>query len=85
MSFYLKALRGVFVSDNSNHGTRLQQVETLRQKLVNEGYQPSEAEHFIKVALGSRKIERLDNRELDTVIEYLEKQIEIAQKCKNLF
>lgn len=85
MSFYLKTLKGVFIPGKSNHGTRLQQIEKLKQKLVSEGYQPSEAEHFLKVALGSRQIENLDNRELDTVIQNLEAQIKIAQKCKNLF
>lgn len=85
MSFYLKALRGVFVSEKNDQGSRLQKLEKLQQKLVDEGYQPSEAEHFVRAAVGSGNLQSLDNNQLDAVIKNLEAQIKIAQKCKNIF
>ncbi|ABO51499.1 hypothetical protein Dred_2996 [Desulforamulus reducens MI-1] len=85
MTYYQKALKGTLVSDKGEQRTRLQKIEELKQKIVGEGYQPSEAEHFLKMAAGSRKIENLDNQELDKVIERLEAQITIAQKCKSMF
>lgn len=84
MSFSFKALGGILASEGSVEITRLQKIGELKQKLVDEGYQPSEAEHFVKLAAGSKKLSDLDNKGLDSVIEQLTVQIKIAQQCKNI-
>ncbi|RYD07033.1 hypothetical protein N752_00190 [Desulforamulus aquiferis] len=63
----------------------MERIEVLKLKLVKEGYQPSESEYFIKSALGTAKVSEMSVEQLDIAIEALEKQILIAQKCKQLF
>ncbi|MEW6698381.1 MAG: hypothetical protein ACOY35_02250 [Bacillota bacterium] len=85
MDYFLKALGVSIPTGKKDHLTRIQVIEQLKKQLVQEGYQPSEAEHFVKLAAGSISIGEMGNKDLDQVIERLESQIRIAQKCKELF
>lgn len=85
MELYLKALSAKLPDAKKDAAIKLDKIENLRQQLVKEGYQPSEADHFVKMSAGSAKISEMDIEQLDDVIEKLEAQINVARKCKNLF
>lgn len=85
MDLQLKAISGFLTSSKKDEVQRYEKIEWLKGQLVKEGYQPSEAEHFVKEALGARKLSELSAEELHGAIERLEHQLAVARKCKNIF
>ena len=85
MAFYLKAMGTYFSSGKEEKLQRIQRVEEAKKQLITEGYQPSEVEHFVKLAVGSTNLNDLDNQKIEILIQSLTKQIDIARKCKRIF
>lgn len=86
MASYLEKLGGVLGFNkgkgNSKERTRIQEIESLKEELVKAGYQYSEAEYFIKNAVGTVDITKMDNGQLDVIIKKVKAQLIIAKKCK---
>ncbi|SHK75980.1 hypothetical protein [Desulforamulus aeronauticus] len=85
MELHFSVLSSFFSVKKKEKTQGHEKIERLKSQLEQEGYQPSEVEHFIKEALGSAKLSDLDAKELNGVIEKLKNQLELARKCKNLF
>lgn len=82
--YYLKTLTSFFVSEEKRNKQKHERIEVLKENLIKEGYQPSEVNHFIKMALGSTKVTEMEEKQLELVIKTLEAQIRIAHKCKEM-